>query len=227
MKKVLNIIIFICFASIFFCCKKDKNDKVITTSFSGSVYNLCNDSLLPNILVNLICESPNGNTKYSSTSDNNGNFIFNSIPVNQNDKYKYSIYIKGKSGIGDVAFTGDDILIDKNNILQNYKLEVIPAFDTLTFRISPSVYISSPDTFFIIGEQKTLMKNSSVFSSTIEVSSKYLQAGYPHYSSVTIGDFPMGKWNFTINKYKNGVYSVIKDSIYIGYEKGNTFFVPW
>ena len=227
MKKVSNIIIVICVASIFFCCKKDENDKIVPTSFSGSVYNLCNDSLMPNILVNLICESPNGNTKYSSTSDNNGNFIFNSIPVNQNDKYKYSIYIKGKSGIGDVAFTGDDILIDKNNILQNYKLEVIPAFDTLTFRISPSVYISSPDTFFIIGEQKTLMKNSSVLSSTIEVSSKYLQAGYPSYSRVAIFDFPMGKWNFTVNKYKNGVYSIIKDSIYIGSEKSNTFFVPW
>ena len=158
---------------------------------------------MPNILVNLICESPNGNTKYSSTSDNNGNFIFNSIPVNQNDKYKYSIYIKGKSGIGDVAFTGDEILIDKNNILQNYKLDVIPAFDTLMFRISPSVYISSPDTFFIIGEQKTLMKNSSVLSSTIEVSSKYLQAGYPSYSRLAIFDFPMGTCNFTVNKYKN------------------------
>ena len=95
------------------------------------------------------------------------------------------------------------------------------------FRISPSVYISSPDTFFIIGEQKTLMKNSSVLSSTIEVSSKYLQAGYPSYSRVAIFDFPMGKWNFTVNKYKNGVYSIIKDSIYIGSEKSNTFFVPW
>jgi len=227
MKKVSNIIIVICVASIFFCCKKDENDKIVPTSFSGSVYNMCNDSLMPNILVNLICESPNGNTKYSSISDNNGNFIFNSIPVNQNDKYKYSLYIIGKSGIGDVAFTGTDILIDKNNILQNYLLKVIPAYDSLTFEISPSVYILNPDTFYIIAEQKTLMKNSSVMSSSFVVSSKYLQAGYPHYSSVTTGDYPMGKWHFTVNKYKNGVYSVIKDSIYIASGKNNTFFVPW
>lgn len=227
MKKTLNIIIYIYVVFNFLSCKKEEKDKIIPTSFNGSVYNLCNDSLMPNILVNLICENPNSNSIYSTTSDNNGNFVFSEIPVNQNDKYIYKLYIKGKSGIEDVAFTGTTVFIDKSNTSQNYSLKVIPAFDSLTLEIFPSVYISNPDTFYIIAEQKTLMKNSSVMSSTFVVSSKYLQAGYPHYSSVTIGDYPMGKWHFTINKYKNGVYSIIKDSIYVASGKNNTFFVPW
>ena len=227
MKIILNIILCIYIVFNFLSCKKEEKDKIIPTSFSGSVYNLCNDSLIPNILVNLICESPSSNSIYSTTSDNNGNFIFSDIPVNQNDKYKYSIYIKSKSGINDVAFTGTDILIDKNNISQNYSLKVIPAFESLTFEVSPSVYISHPDTFYIVAQQKTLKKNSTITSSSLLISSHYLQAGYPHYSSVTIVDFPMGKWYFTIFKYKNGSYSILNDSIYIGSEKNNTFFVPW
>ena len=48
------------------------------------------------------------------------------------------------------------------------------------------------------------------------------------YAEDLIPNDPTNAWDGTVNaKYKNGVYSVIKDSIYIGYEKGNTFFVPW
>ena len=223
----LVVIVFILF--LFGSCKKD-DDTVTKQTINGEVYNLCTDSALANVQVFL--NISNNNTliqSLSTTSGTNGTFSFPNVDIHSNSSYSYNLYIPSTSGYAglDIGFNGDNIEIDKSNLGKKYILHVAPCFKDLYFQINPSVVITYPDSINIFFEQNIIHKNQPSSPYCFNVETSGIQGGYPYYSKFCLGNYWMGNWNITINKWKSGVHTTLQDSVYVGWGATNTYIVNW
>jgi hypothetical protein len=208
-------------------CKKE--DVIEITTIRGNVFNLCTDSSLANVTVNLVAQNSNSSTSISTVSDATGDFVFNDVSINHNSKYSYSLNVKSYSGYAglDVGFNGDRVEIDKDNLTAYSILRVAPHFSYLCFQISPSVHITYPDSLFVSYQQNIFHKNMPTSNYRLGFDTPAVQDGYPAYSSYCLGNYWMGKWNITIDKWRSGYHSTEYDSIYIGWGATETYTINW
>ncbi|MBS1646445.1 MAG: hypothetical protein JST67_03790 [Bacteroidetes bacterium] len=213
MKKCLISAIIVCLIIIILSnCKKDK-DIINDTSITGTVLNLCTGNGIKNIPVELI-----GNEVTLTTmSDSSGSFSFHNVSVHSSSEYNYQLYIESKSGIGNVGLIGDVVDIDKKSISNNYVLQVVPTFNILTVKVTPSYTFIPPDTVTLTFTQEKYHEYVPNYPYQLVVTSYGLKPGYPDSSKTHFDYFPMGLWNIKIDKTKNSVRTIIYDSIYIDY----------
>ncbi len=207
-------------------CKKEK-DIIDVVNIHGKVNNLCNDSGMANITVKFVSQTSGGGDVVKTISDLNGNFYFYNVSINHNSGINYFLNIESKSGTGDIGFTGTTELINKDNVNLNYVLNVVPFFDYLIVKMQPPVAVVTPDTFTVRMEQRIIHKNLPDQINTFLVSSGWVQPGYPSYSDHYCYGYPMGKWYLETDKFKNGIHSIIHDSIYMNWGANATYIVPW
>ncbi len=178
------------------CGKKDITKNV---TVSGNVRNNCTGGPFAGVKVKFTTthEKSFGKTKTStltSVTDNIGDFSFNNLEINNNNKYFMSIDTYSNY---DYEFFGiSPQELDKNQISTPYQIGVSASFKALTIQLPQGVTVSSPDSFNILLEQKTLHKYEP---------SRIWQIPYDY---GTIHNYPMGWWHITLNKTKSGVNSV-------------------
>jgi hypothetical protein len=221
------LVFFILFA---ISCKKDKDTDTVTTQIiHGQVYNLCTDSGLVNCTVFLI---ENGSTLAQMSSGVNGNFTFSNVQIHSSSSYSYSLKTidNPDGGNGLPPISGDATNLDKGNLNQIYKLQVIPLVLQwfLYYPKGTVVSYTSNDTLLLTLHQKIFHKNfpSGNYLLTLGNAPTYTSSSTSNF----IGDLSfewMGWWYSTLSKTKNGVHTVKTDSFYVGWNKNVTDTIPW
>lgn len=222
----MKIILFILSTTlIIFCsCKKDK-DVIALHTINGMVFNNCTDSGLENVTVYLNINDGKSTSSRQTISDSNGNFSFDGVSIHSSSKYSYAIYIPSKSGINggggtEVGFNGTTLNFNYDEVDMFFKPRVTPKFLFLCYQSNATFPIMQPDSLDIYFEQKTFHKNVPLlpYSGVI-----YNNSNISSCSS----NYPMGKWNFIIKKWKSGVYTTTIDSIYLGWGSTTTYTINW
>ncbi len=221
-----NLIKYLIFSLCIFIisCKRD-NDTVTTQNIKGQVYNLTTDSGLANIIVYLKINDSRSTNSFSTVSGVNGNFTFTNVQMHSSNQYSYNLHIPSVSGIGGVGvgFNGTTVTFTNNQANTFFKLNVVPKFFLFTLSFNHTPITSANDSVVILMNQYIFHKN---------VPDLPYSLGGKHYGdkstqSGTIGNYPMGLWNLKIDKWKSGVYTATKDSIYLGYGATSTYTVNW
>lgn len=229
MKKLI-VISCITFLFLFTNCKKDAGDTITSQAINGMVYNQCTDSGLAGVTVYLKISKDNSELKsYQTVSGVNGNFSFGSVDIHNNSAYSYAINIPSKSGDGATTpeycgFIGTTVTFTKDEVKTFFQPRVIPSFLNWCFVVSPVTNIGYPDSLYISFQQKVYHKNAPAFPYSSKRTQSDLQNGFVN---CTFGNYPMGLWNIRINKWKSGIYTVINDSIYIGWAATKTYTINW
>ena len=214
---------------IFSCCKKEK-DTITYHNIKGMVYNNCTDSGLVNVAVNLNTYKDNSLTKtLAGTSVAGGNFEFPNVEIHSDSKYSYSIYIPSKSGINATTaeycgFNGATMYFSKDEADLFLSPRVTPKFLLLNVsHIYSSPITNLNDSIIVLFSQRVFHKNLPTLPYVFG-GETYGNVGNSKYSS---GNYPMGKYNINIDKWKGGVHTTILDSIYLGWTETKTYTVNW
>ncbi|MBI4645403.1 MAG: carboxypeptidase regulatory-like domain-containing protein [Bacteroidia bacterium] len=226
MKRI--IILLSVFLSSLFGCNKDED--IINTSITGFVLNIGTGNGFPNVEVQLIevrekTFSTSSDIKvWYTTSDADGNFSFPDIPVNFNEKYSYSLYIKSWS-TKDTEFFGSSTSFEKEDLADTYTIGVYATFHQLFLYLLENSVVIYPDTFIIVLEQRIKHFYYPTGLWQLEAnSSHFTPIGHDH---VYFSNHSMGWWHITFDKTKGGVHSVIYDSIYMDMGETKIYILPW
>jgi hypothetical protein len=226
-KGILLFVILLLFIS---SCKKDEIDVV---TLMGNVRNNCTDSGFANITVDFITDfSSRGifNSKESSKSistvtDANGNFVFNNVSINHNSEYKYYFSITNYDHYlnNEYGHSGGAVELDKAKAANFLQLGIIGRFKLCTFYLPAGTVITPPDTFIIKLEQRTFhyYAPNNLWDGMV-TSGSFIGNSNPNF-----GDYPMGWWHMTGEKTKNGIHTIINDSIYLGMGATASYNIPW
>jgi len=201
------------------CGKKDVTKNLIV---SGNVRNNCTGGPFAGVKVKFTTthEKYFGKTESStliSSTDNNGNFSFSNLEINNNSKYKYFLSIDTYSNYDYEFFGISPQELDKNTISNPYQIGVSASFKALTIQLPQGLSVTPPDSFAILLEQRSLHKYEPWRIWALEFKNDY----------GTIHNYPMGWWHITLNKTKSGISSTIYDSIYVDMGSTATYTIPW
>ncbi len=224
-------IVIIC--SIFFLlgssCKKNK-DTITNQTVSGMVYNQCTDSGLAGVNVYLKINKDNQTVKnYETVSGINGAFSFTNAEMHSNTDYTYAIYIPSKSGTNgaggtEVGFNGTSLSFNNSEANTFFQPRVTPKFLDFCFAISPAVVIVNPDSLVISFKQNVFHKNIPDLPYASYRIHSQMQNGI---TNCTFGNYPMGLWSITIDKWKSGLHTTTYDSLYLGWGATKTYTANW
>jgi hypothetical protein len=223
--KILSLL-FLILLSI--SCRKDKVSK--NETIHGSVINLYTNAPVAGLKVELktVLDRTGGylnirKGKYSetlteTTTDSNGNFSFTGIEIHSNPDYFYRLLTNSGHASQTSGAPYNDAVkdIDKGNLDANMVLDVKPTISSLNIQMVPATNIVYPDTITIKCQPKHLIGPYS----NITFTSIMLKSGNP----ITILQYdPMGWWYININKTKNSVNTMTKDSIYLDFASTTTY----
>jgi hypothetical protein len=224
--KTIKLYIFL-YIGLFliFSCKRDK-DEVIYQTVRGQVYNNCTDSGLANVTVYLYVLKNNVKQQtYQSISGADGSFVFPNAEIHSNEDFSYSIYIpseSGTAGIG-ISFIGSTVHFNKNETGKYFISRVIPGFYLFKLEFNQLSTGVASDSIVAVCSQYKYHTNVPYYP--FEIMGKCY--GNVSYQFGNIGEYPMGKWNISIDKWKSGVHTTINDSIYIGWGATKTYTINW
>jgi len=212
-------------------CRKDKVSK--NETINGSVLNFYTGTPVAGLKVELksILDRTTGSYihfrkgKYSesfieTTTDANGNFSFTGVEIHSNPDYFYSLLTNsGHASQTSGAPYNDDIeSIDKGNLGANIVLQVKPTLLSFNIQMVPATNIIYPDTITIKCQPKYPIDPNTYSNQTL--TSTVLKSGNP---ITTLYYAPMGWWYVNINKTKNSINTVTKDSIYLDFASTTTY----
>lgn len=219
-------IIFIFLALFLFACGKKEKDIVTHHDLKGMVFNQCTDLGLAGVNVSLNINDSKNISSYGTISDLNGEFAFPNTLIHSSSKYSYAISIPSKSGIGgtEVGFNGTTMYFNSNEADTYFKPKVTPKFLNWCFQITPTVFISAPDSIIVTFQQNIFHKNVPELPYKSKQTQTDLQNGF---LNCTFGNYPMGLWNIIINKWKSGIYTTSIDSIYLPWGSTKTYTINW
>ncbi len=228
MKKLITVS-FLFFLVLFTNCKKEK-DVVTEQTVNGMVYNQCTDSGLAGVTVFIKIYKDNSEfNSYQTISGSGGNFSFNCVNIYNSTKYSYALKIPSKSGIGATTieycgFIGTTISFTKDESNTFFKPKVIPTFLNLSvFHTYSGSVTNLNDSIQTVFTQLVYHKNIPTLPFSFG-GGTYGTIGSSNYS---IGNYPMGFWNITIDKWKGGIHTTKNDSIYLGWASSKTYSVNW
>lgn len=213
---------------LFVYCKKD-TDTVTQQAVNGMVYNQCTDSGLAGVTIYLKINKDNSELKsYQTVSGSNGNFSFSGVDIHSNSAYSYAINIPSKSGDGATTpeycgFDGANISFTKDQANTFFKPKVRPSFLFLHSQFINSTISSNQDSIVVKYAQK-------IFNKNVPILPYYFFSGtYGNFASnlYTMGNYPMGKYNITIDKWRSAIHTTVYDSIYIGWATTKTYTINW
>ncbi len=217
---MVNRVLYILFFVLFFLsCKKNQQNNYTLKSVHGEVKNNCNDSLLNGIEVNLgVYKESKQIEKLVAVTNQYGKFEFKNVKFFKNSEYKYKIAIDGYSN-QDYEFSGlDKQEVAKNLFDQEWKIGVTYTFDYMHIELPTGVSLNENDSLRLKFLQKTIHKNQPWKLWEVYAGSS---------GSGGFGGYWMGPWNVTVQKWKNGVYSEVQDSIYMGKGEVKEYIIPW
>ncbi|OFY82248.1 MAG: hypothetical protein A3F72_09455 [Bacteroidetes bacterium RIFCSPLOWO2_12_FULL_35_15] len=225
------MLIFILF---FTTCKKDDEADYITKeTIRGNVRNNCTGKGFANIEVKLLERYEKGRNNvdvnsYTCITDNLGDFTFKDIDIHSSSKYTYAEYIASHYSPEYFLYGIGPLEIEKGHMSIFNQIGISATFKLLILQLSQNVTSIAPDTFTINIQQRTLHY--------YEPNRVYEETGFPRffyigalgiYSYVNVCNYPMGWWHITLDKTKNGVHSVINDSIYLDMGADTSYTIPW
>jgi len=207
-------IIILFFVIINWCCNKDDLHKYV--EIKGNVLNICTGKGSKNLSVKFHHVKNNKIIKDVPVITNQaGNFVFIS-DINTSDNYTYILSIPGYSNY-DTEFFGDQLYLDKNNLNNLNQLYIWALFKKINVHLPEGPSISLPDTINVFFTQDIyhnyVPENPYSFLMNSE--------SFRNDGKRSLSKYPMGWWNIKIDKTKNGVREIIKDSIYL--EMGGTY----
>jgi len=226
--KILALLFSILLSS---SCRKDKVSK--NKTIQGSVINLYTGTPVAGLKVRLksVLDRTIGSFfniskgKYSVTltetlTDANGNFSFTDIEIHSNPDYSYSLFTYSgyTSQTNGAPYNDDEKSIDKGNLGANIILEVKPTISSLNIQMIPAFNIIYPDSINIKCQPKYPIEPNTYSNRTL--TSTILKSGNP---ILVLRYDPMGWWYIYINKTKNSVNTVTKDSIYLDFASTTTY----
>ncbi len=227
--KMKNYIFIFLTTLLFASCGKKDITKNVTVS--GNVRNNCTGGSFTGVKVKFttIQDKSFGKSETTtliSTTDNNGNFAFNDLEINNNSKYKYYLSIDTYSNQYYEFFGISPQELDKGKITNPYKIGVSATFYRMYVILPNGVVINSPDSFSIKCEQKIL---HSFEPDRLYIHNSYSHNGLSYLSNNIpfLGNYPMGWWHITLNKTKSSVSSTVYDSVYIDMGGTATYTIPW
>lgn len=205
-------------------CSCKKEERVLQT-IRGEVYNLCTDSTMAGIPVYLAGGTNGVQFKLKTYTDKNGQFKFENVELRST--YEYAIYVPTEYspidiyhnpaefyGQGDIVY----FLMKQINSSTYIPLKVEPQFNSLKI-ILPK--ISSPDSCYIRFYQPVFHKNKPEYPWQLVYRSNY------YWPDTTHDAQRMGLWKIDLYKYKNGILSYSRDSIYLFYKGNATYTLTW
>jgi hypothetical protein len=229
MKKIALLVVF---SLILICCRKkgiDAEDKAGYVVVNGIVFNTCTDSGLANIKVYFLTfkEQKKVGEGSETVSDNGGNFKFPQMKIFEGDAYSYIIYIKTIGGDNApqpeyTRFDGITIVIDKNDVSKFVTAKVTPGFFRCHTAYTSQV-LDPNDSIHLKFQQKTFMKNVPDLPNAFYSASN----GMAGTGTLTASNFPMGFYDITINKWRNGTHTISYDSIYLGMAEEKIKYINW
>jgi len=228
-----NTIYILISAFILLSCRKEnseKMDQVSTQDVKGMVYNNCTDSGLAGVKVyfKVFRDEKNIVQNIETTSGKDGSFLFKGVNIRSNNVYTYAVYIKSQSGIGAAfaslsRFTGTTIYFHNYESQTFLKSRVTPGFFNLTLYLNTAIISTANDSVIAMFKQLKYKNNVP--------ESPYMFGGGSYGNQSTqkgnMGDYPMGLYNITIDKWRGGVHTTSYDSIYVGWADEKTYTVNW
>ncbi|MBA2612284.1 MAG: hypothetical protein H0U95_09955 [Bacteroidetes bacterium] len=161
----------------------------------------------------------------TTKTDNNGNFTFDNVAINQSSDYSYELIVKN-SFINSDFRSQPDISrksIDKSNISNTfYELRSLPLADMLTVKLNPSAPIIFPDSIYVEFKHElyNIPNPPSDFWFKRALSSSALRNGA---ATSLPGGLAAGLWRVNILKVKNGITTTSNDSTYINVDEAKTY----
>jgi hypothetical protein len=218
---------------LFFCASCSKDDIIKNATIQGNIRNNCTGSGFENVEVFLLISQKNmfGKNKVesrSSITNQNGDFKFENVDVHNSDKYRYALFIENTDHyIANIfGHTGlDRLILEKDKLLDPIQIGLTGSFDLCVFSLPTGVTITPPDTFSLTLQQRTLHYYEPERIWEVYRFPRNCMPG-PEYSP-NWGSYPMGWWHITFDKTKNGINSVINDSIYLGIGANTSYTIPW
>jgi len=224
MNKFFSIVLLSFF--FFLSCRKDKDIVSKNVTYKGNVINTGTGKGFKNVEVQFYIQKKNETiSSYKFLTGEDGNFYFSGIDFHSSEKYKYYLYIENKDHYvaGDYGHSGVGPLeIIKEKIFEPTQLGVSGTFKKIFFYLPPNTTIQHPDTFTMLFQQDILHKYEPNRIYSLTYNSKDFVNGYAY-----LGNYPMGWWNITLDKTKNGVKEIIKDSIFIDMGGTVNYTIKW
>jgi hypothetical protein len=231
-------LIYIAFISIFlFSCKKQKGDNTVLENVTvhGNVRNNCTGLGFSDVKVKFTVASKDGTSEQVVLTDQNGDFSFPAQKVYMNSSYNYYLsidsytdydLIDGMSHKNYEFFGIGKQKLDKNTMTEHFQIGVSATFKLLYTFLPDAVVVNAPDSFSLKREQRTLhfYEPNRVWEMTYH---SYDGKSYLTNENTYIGNYPMGWWHIILDKWKDGIHSVIQDSIYMGLGSTETYTIPW
>src|SRR5690606_33837498 len=161
-------------------------------------------------------------------SGEGGKFEFSDVEIHSSDRYNYALHIESKSGAAaqipeHCGFNGTTMYFFRHEIEMEFQPRVTPKFLRCCMQLVNLMKVNYPDSISIVPEQRVFHKNVPNLPHTVGIGPGTI-GGTP---LCGWGNFPMGLWHLKIEKWKNGVYSVKHDSIYLAWKDIETYTVEW
>ncbi len=213
-------IFLICLSFVLIvACRKDKVTKNITVN--GTVVDIFTNTPVEGVKVvfssyfaksghYISFKKKYSYTSNEATTDANGNFSINDIEIHSNEDFEYSLK------------TGDPYVrrvfpypVPRNpykllsNIAGYHYIPTMTSIDYLHFQMTSSTTVTYPDTITLTYKPKSVL-DTIFFGAHISTTSA-LKKGFYHKG------LPTGWWLITINKTKNAVNTITKDSFFLKY----------
>ena len=230
MKIFFKITVFFTFLSLI-ACREDKKDIITKHPITGMVYNNCTDSGLAGVKVFLETFKDDKTLvqQRETISGEGGKFEFAEAEIHSNDRYNYALHIESKSGTAaklpeHCGFDGTTMYFFNHEVDMEFRPRVTPRFLNCCFQLLPPTNVQKPDSICIIPVQNIFHKNVPDLPYTGWIGPNGLLGGN---KTCAWGNYPMGLWHLKIEKWKDGIYSVKHDSIYLDWKDIKTYTVEW
>ena len=212
-------------ALIFLMLSCGKRDEITKKSINGRVVNTCTDKGFAHtsVFFEVFKNNETQIEKRETTSDANGNFSFVDVNIHSLDEYSYAIHIPSKSGIGTgaIGINGTTMYFGKNESDIFLEPRVTPKFLYFCMDFAPNTVFDQNDSINVHVEQKIFHKNVP------DLPYEWTIGDYGIKAVNCSNNYPMGLWNITIRKWKNNVYSMVEDSIFLDFADTKTYIVNW
>jgi hypothetical protein len=147
-------------------------------------------------------------------SDSAGSYSFQGVEIHSSSEYSYNLSIEStfKKSPSSIQFDGAGRTFIKDEADNYFKLEVAAYLHSICYvLLNPT--IKAPDSINVLFEQRIFHKNFPDRPCSFIVTNKSWTSLCE--SGNWTNGFPMGWWHIFIRKWKSGVYTETKDSIYV------------
>jgi len=223
---------FLIISAIFFStCRKDEEaDYIKKETIRGNVRNNCTGKGFANVEIKLLESHEKGHNNvevnsYTCITDNIGNFTFKDIDIHSSSKYSYAEYIASHYSPDYFLYGIGPLEIEKSHMSIFNQIGISATFKLCIFLLPSGTIITPPDTFTLKLEQRVMHRYEPNRIWELYRFPRNLMPGSQ--SSPNWGNYHMGLWNIILDKTKNGVHSIINDSIYLGMGADTSYTIPW